>query len=183
LQFVRGRLVRRRPVVPNRPDRRGAADRDQGKTLHEGFAIGIERHAWVGGNIRDGDGRAILHDPAAHAGFEREALSFPERADRVFIDVVAHALIEQNESRAVGPRKVARRVSDDFDHLAELASQRQRLHRGNQPKRRIGFRRRRIHREAAEVTRERKPGKCKLPTGGVRRRKSTFEWSRSDRRK
>ncbi|MNY01278.1 hypothetical protein D3C86_1338040 [compost metagenome] len=128
-----GRAMRRGPVRPDGADRALLPDGDHDQALHEGGGVGVHGDAGILVDVRDGDGFAMDHGPAADAALHRKAQPLPEGADRIFVRVKAAAPLAQDEGRPVGPHQRPGGSLDDGLDLLDAAGPRELLHDRDEP--------------------------------------------------
>ena len=118
-----GRPVRGRPIVADGAYRALGADGHHGKAADEGGAIGLDGNARVEEDVGDGYRFSGVHYPATDAHFHGKPLAFPERGDRVFVDVITGVAIAQHKGCAVGSGQLAGRSADNGDDFVHAGSE------------------------------------------------------------
>jgi hypothetical protein len=107
------------PIGADGPDRIGRTHRRHGHTAHEGLAVQIVGHPFIARDIGDDSRLAIEHGPAADARGDGEAATLPQRAERVFLDVVTDIAFAQDDGDAVRADQATGRGADGFDDILD----------------------------------------------------------------
>jgi len=111
--FIGSGGVRPRPVRADGADRVFAPHRHHGQAPHEGGPVCILGNALVHVDVGHHGERLVQHDPAGNTGLHRKPPALPQRADGVFVSVIAVIALAEHEGHAVGAGQRARGLAND----------------------------------------------------------------------